>query len=215
MHGILHGDGRGLRRLIALFSILISGLLLAACSTGGNAVTAGASVGQGRYIPTSAGGTAGEATLENVYRLRPGDKLKITVFGETDLSGEFEVGVFGAVALPLIGEVKAQGRSIREFRNATTQAFADGYLREPRISVEVVNYRPFYVQGEVRTSGQFDYRSGLTIREAIAMAGGYTYRADQSYILLVREGQGEVRLRTPSDALVLPGDNFNVPERFF
>lgn len=187
------------------------------CSTGNQGVTdAGLMQGQGRFIPTSADGDDRATSLEQVYRLRSGDKLRVTIFGEEDLSGEFEVNVYGAVALPLVGEVKAQDLSLQEFRDTATRAFAKGYLKEPRVSVQVMNYRPFFVQGEVRQGGQFDYRTGLTIRDAIAMAGGYTYRAVQNHIVLVRDGtNGEIKLRTPSNALVLPGDNISVPERFF
>ena len=144
-----------------------------------------------------------------------GDKLKITVFGEENLSGEFEVNAFGRVSVPLIGEVPAAGRPIVEFRNDVSARLANGYLRNPRVNVDVLNYRPIYVQGEVKSGGEFAYKSGLRLRDAIALAGGYTYRADQSYVDILREGKGELRASTSSRLTLLPGDNIRVPERFF
>ncbi|MCB1528857.1 MAG: polysaccharide export protein [Hyphomicrobiaceae bacterium] len=149
------------------------------------------------------------------YRLGMGDKLKITVFGEENLSGEFEVNAFGRVSVPLIGEVPAAGRPIVEFRNDVSARLANGYLRNPRVNVDVLNYRPIYVQGEVKSGGEFAYKSGLRLRDAIALAGGYTYRADQSYVDILREGKGELRASTSSRLTLLPGDNIRVPERFF
>ncbi|MBI1383307.1 MAG: polysaccharide export protein [Rhizobiales bacterium] len=165
---------------------------------------------------TQGGGPGFEDTVTRVYRLRPGDRLKVTVFQEAELSGEYEVSVHGRVALPLIGEVAATGFSIQEFKEAVTARLADGYLRQPRVSVEVLNYRPFYVHGEVRGAGEFKYQPGISFRDAIAMAGGSTYRADESYIILVRHGDGrEIKVPLPSQYLVLPGDNIRIPERFF
>lgn len=152
---------------------------------------------------------------QRTYRLGMGDKLKITVFGEENLSGEFEVNAFGRVSVPLIGEVPAAGRPIAEFRRDVTHRLANGYLKNPRINVDVLNYRPIYVQGEVKSGGEFSYKSGLRLRDAIALAGGYTYRADQSYVDVFREGKGEFRTSTTSGFTVLPGDNIRVPERFF
>jgi len=156
------------------------------------------------------------AQVSRVYRLGIGDKLKVTVFGEENLSGTFEVDVHGQVSLPLIGDVAAKDHSIRDFRDQIRIKLAAGYLREPRVSVEVLNYRSFFVHGEVRASGEFKYKTGLTIRDAVAMAGGYTYRANKGYIYLVREGaQVESEVSLPSNLQVLPGDNLRVPERFF
>ena len=153
--------------------------------------------------------------LQRVYRLSIGDKLKISVFGEENLSGPVEVNAVGQVSLPLIGEMPAKGLALHEFREQIARKLADGYLKNPRVTVEMTNYRPIYVQGEVKNSGEFQFKNGISLRDVVAMAGGYTYRADQSYLYVGREGEPEVALKMPSDVPVLPGDNIRIPERFF
>jgi polysaccharide export outer membrane protein len=165
--------------------------------------------------PTGAGMATNAAALQRTYRLGIGDKLKLVVFGEENLSGQFEVNALGQVALPLVGEVPAKGLAIAEFRDAVARRLSDGYLKNPRVTVEVLNYRSIFVHGEVKTGGEFQYKNGLKLRDAIAMAGGYTYRANQDHLFLVREGEQEMRLALPSDVPVLPGDNIRIPERFF
>lgn len=158
----------------------------------------------------------GDVYANRVYRLGPGDKLKISVFGEDNLSGTFEVGPQGAVGMPLVGEVKARGLTITEFRDAVARKLAaEGILKHPKVTADVINYRAIYVHGEVKTGGEFQYKSGLRLRDAIAMAGGYTYRADKSFVLLGRDDQKEAEVALPGDAPVLPGDNIRIPERFF
>jgi len=151
-----------------------------------------------------------------VYRLGIGDKLKIAVYGEPDLSGEFQVNAAGVISLPLIGQLPAKGRPIEEFRESVRARLTEGYLKNPRVSIEVLSYRPIYVHGEVRQGGELQFKPGVKIRDAVAMAGGYTYRADQAAILLTREGEArELTVRLPNDMMVLPGDNIRIPERFF
>ncbi len=165
-------------------------------------------------LPPPSFATGGEA-LERTYRLGIGDKLKITVFGEESLSGQYEVNALGQISLPLVGEVGARGMAISAFRDSVARRLAEGYLKNPRVTVEVLNYRPIYVHGEVKSGGEFPYKNGLKLRDAVAVAGGYTYRADESYVLIVREGAGEARVPLSSNVVVLPGDNIRVPERFF
>jgi polysaccharide export outer membrane protein len=154
--------------------------------------------------------------LSRAYRLGIGDKVKVNVYGEQDLSGQFEVSSAGAIALPLVGELPAKGRTIQEFRDQVAARLAQGYLTNPRVTVEVLSYRPIYVHGEVRNGGEFPFKSGMALRDAIALAGGYTYRANQSYVVLIREGDPqEHRVPLPSTLNVLPGDNIQIPERFF
>jgi polysaccharide export outer membrane protein len=106
--------------------------------------------------------------------------------------------------------------TLAEVRSAVTRRLSDGYLKNPKITVEILTYRPIYVHGEVRSGGEFPFKNGLKLRDAIALAGGYTYRANQGYVLLGRNGQsGDVRVSMPSDVLVMPGDNIRIPERFF
>jgi polysaccharide export outer membrane protein len=153
--------------------------------------------------------------LGGAYRLDVGDKLKITVFGEDNLSGPAEVNATGQVAMPLAGDIPAKGLSLPQLRDAIARRLADGYINNPKVTVEITSYRPIYVHGEVKNGGEFTFKSGLKFRDAVAMAGGYTYRAQEGYVFLVRDGGQEVRLPMPSDQLVLPGDNIRVPERFF
>lgn len=157
----------------------------------------------------------GQNPVSRIYRLGVGDKLKVTVFGEDNLSGPFEVNAVGQVSMPLIGEMPAKGLAIHEFRESVTRKLADGYLKNPKVSVEMLNYRPIFVHGEVKNGGEFAYKNGISLRDAIAMAGGYTYRADQSYLYVGREGEPDVAVKTPADVAILPGDNIRVPERFF
>jgi protein involved in polysaccharide export with SLBB domain len=157
----------------------------------------------------------GKAPLHRVYRLGIGDKLKVSVFGEDNLSGQFEVNALGQISMPLIGEMPAKGLAITEFRDAIGRKLSEGYLKNPKVNVEMLNYRPIYVQGEVKNSGEFAFKNGLSLRDVIAMAGGYTYRANQSYLYIGREGDPEVAVQMPTGVPVLPGDNIRIPERFF
>lgn len=150
------------------------------------------------------------------YKLGVGDKVRVVVYGEQDLSGTFEVGPQGKIAMPLLGELPAKGLTPSEIRVAVTTRLAGGYLRNPRVTAEVVGYRPYYVHGEVRGGGEFPFKNGIRIRDAVAVAGGYTYRANQTYVLLTRDGiPEEIRIALPSDIIVMPGDNIRVGERFF
>jgi protein involved in polysaccharide export with SLBB domain len=159
--------------------------------------------------------TSDAEVLSRTYRLGVGDKLKLTVFGEPNLSGPAEVNALGNVSVPLIGEVPAKGRAISEFKRDVTRRLSQGYLKQPKITVDVLNYRPFYVHGEVKSGGEFPYRTALRMRDAVATAGGYTYRADKAFVILQREGYPEYRIKMSSNMPVLPGDNIRIPERFF
>ena len=148
--------------------------------------------------------------------LNPGDKLTITVFDEPSLSGSFTIAGNGQVSMPLIGPVAAHGLTVDQFRRRLTRRLADGYLNNPKVTVEVANHRPIFVHGEVRNGGEFSYKPGLSFRDAIATAGGYTYRAEESYLLLTRRGaKSPVRIALPTGGIVQPGDNIRIPERFF
>ncbi|SMF21272.1 polysaccharide export outer membrane protein [Tistlia consotensis] len=151
-----------------------------------------------------------------VYRLDTGDKLRVTVFDEEDLSGEFEVNSTGVISLPLIGEVKAEGRTLSELEQAIVAKLLNGYLKNPRVSIEVLNYRPFYILGEVNNPGSYPYVSGMTVLNAVALAGGYTYRARKDRILIQRNGADKDSATVVGErAAVLPGDIITVDERFF
>lgn len=166
----------------------------------------------GLLVALAAGAMSGRAA-EPAYRLGPDDALRITVFGEGDLSGEFTVDGAGRVALPLIGPVMVDSLTTAEAEALIRARFADGYLKDPRVSVEVTNYRPFYILGEVQEPGAYPYANGLTVRGAVALGGGFTYRADEDDIEIKRKGEAPVDVGV--DGPVLPGDVIDVGQRFF
>ena len=150
------------------------------------------------------------------YILDAGDKVRVLVFDEDDLSGEHEVSANGFISIPLIGEVKAAGLGERGLEAAIISKLADGFLVNPRVSVQVLNYRPFYVMGEVNNPGSYPYVSGMTVLNAVAMGGGFTYRADEKNIFVTRANDPEQKKqKVESMTRVLPGDVINVEERFF
>ena len=150
------------------------------------------------------------------YRFAAGDQLKITVFGHEDLSGEFEVDGVGDIAMPLINEVTAEGRTADELELAIVDALKPDYLKNPNVSVEVLNYRPYYIMGEVTTPGSYPYINGMTVVNAVAIAGGFTYRARKGRFKVVRaDGEGAIELEAELDFEILPGDVIEVRERLF
>jgi len=160
--------------------------------------------------------THGYAAAPLAYKLGAGDKLRVTVFGEKDLSGNFDVNDQGVVSLPLIGPVLVGGKTITESEALITQKYGKNYLVNPRVTVEVLNYRPFYILGEVKKPGSYPYVSGLTVLNAVALAGGYTPRADRDDIKIRRAANpGAGEQSAGENSIVLPGDVVNVPERFF
>ncbi len=153
---------------------------------------------------------------EDAYRLASGDRIRVTVFGHPDLSGEFEVSVTGHISLPLIREVVAEGLTVPELEAAVAGALQPDYLRDPRVSVEMLNYRPFYIVGEVNAPGSYPYVNGMTVLNAVAVAGGYTFRARKNRVVIVRgPAEDQQRLETGPEAAILPGDVIEIPERFF
>ena len=158
---------------------------------------------------------AAQELLETTYTLGPGDRLKITVFGEEDLSGEFPVEGSGDMSFPLIGELKVKGLSLRALEKKLVEKLGDGYLKSPKVSLEVLNYRPFYILGEVEEPGEYEYVSGMRLFNAVAMAGGYTHRARQNSAEITRTNPDMVIEDADHATVILPGDIINIRERFF
>lgn len=157
-----------------------------------------------------------QAAHSGPYRLDAGDQLRVTVFGQTDLSRVYPVDVGGNITMPLIGAVPARGRTTDMLAADISARLAANYLRHPDVTVEVQAYRPFFVLGEVQRAGQFPYVSGMTVQTAIAIAGGYTYRADREGVTITRQGHGKlIRGYAPNDVPVMPGDTIYVDERLF
>ena len=156
------------------------------------------------------------AAEDLAYRLGTGDKLRLIVFGEDDLGGEYVVDGSGQVRLPLIGQVKAGGLLVREFEAEVKAKLDEGYLKDARVSAEVTNYRPFYIIGEVNKAGEYPYVNGMSVLNAVALAGGYTYRASSSYVFIRRSGSTkEAHLPADQTTRIQPGDIIRIPERFF
>ena len=150
------------------------------------------------------------------YTLGAGDEVRVSVFGQNDLSGTFLVDGSGTISLPLIGKVVAGGQTVRETELAIVEKLKPDYLKNPRVSLEVMNYRPFYIIGEVKKPGSYPYVNGMTVVNAIALGGGYTYRARENRLFVTRGAdQSRTKKEATRDTVVLPGDVIEVPERFF
>lgn len=162
---------------------------------------------------------AGAGTAEaqsDGYVLGNGDQVRVTVFGEPDLSGEFQVDGQGTFPMPLVGVVDATGKTPRALEQHIIALYSKGFLVNPQISVEVLNFRPFFILGEVRNPGSFPYREGMTVLNAVALAGGFTYRADEDDIEMTRGGDNTQPVEQATlDTLVSPGDMIRVTERLF
>jgi polysaccharide export outer membrane protein len=160
--------------------------------------------------------SAENADVAKVYRLAPGDKLRVNVFGHPDVSGEFEVDGDDTITFPLLGQVVSSGRSLNELKEHIATELNENYLVDPRVSVEVLNYRPFYILGQVEQPGSYPYQSGMTVRQAVALAGGFTRRAVKSEVTLIRPASdGTIEVIADIDARILPGDTIEVDRRFF
>lgn len=187
-----------MNRLSLICRALLAGLLLSGCSG---------------YRPAPA---AFHEMLEQPYRLGAGDRIRITVFDQADLTNSYSVDQAGYVSFPLIGSIPARGHTAKEVEATLSAKLRNGFLRDPDVSVEVERYRPVFIMGEVGAAGQYSYVPGLTVQKAVAMAGGYTPRASQESVDITRDINGEVitgRVRT-TDPL-LPGDTVYVRERLF
>jgi polysaccharide export outer membrane protein len=161
--------------------------------------------------------TQTSATSNLGYNLGNGDRLRVTVFGEEDMSGEFLVDGTGQVSIPLVGEVPAAGRSVRDFQRVLeTRLVEGGILLNPRVSAEVINFRPYYILGEVGLPGEYPYTDNLTVLNAVATAQGFSYRANKKTIGIrgIDDAQ-EQRVRLSPDLKVRPGDTIRVLERIF
>jgi len=150
------------------------------------------------------------------YRLSAGDKMSIAVFGEPDLGGAFTVTGEGKISAPLIGDVYVLGMSVGEVQTALETRYRQGFLKDPKVQIQFLSYRPFYILGEVKTPGEYAYDSGMTVVKAVALAQGFTYRADQkkAYIRHVNDAK-ESQVPLSSSQPVQPGDTIRIAERYF
>jgi polysaccharide export outer membrane protein len=147
--------------------------------------------------------------------LGPGDKIKLTVFGEEDLSGEFEIDNTGVLAMPLVGEINVQGLTQRQLEKKIATTLEEGYLKNPRVNISVLNFRPFFILGEVNKPGSYPYSNDMNVINAVALGGGYTTRAKTGQVKVRRAASPTKEEVLKEDAPVYPGDVLRVDERFF
>ena len=157
-----------------------------------------------------------EHPVEREPLLQPGDRVRVAVFGEDRITGEYDVDPGGSVALPLTGTVDARGVSVGGLAVRIADTLRKTYLRDPKVTASIVSLRPFYVLGEVEKPGEYPYRTGLNVLRALAVAGGPTYRASASTVLIQHQGEPQLHEHDlTSDLPVQPGDLIRVPERWF
>jgi len=154
---------------------------------------------------------------ELAARMQPGERIKVTIYGEDALTGEYDVSPTGYVSMPLIGAVKAVGQTPGEFGRTVAAKYRGGaFLQDPHVTVAIVTFKPFYVLGEATTPGEYPYRSGLTVHSAVAMAGGFTYRASRTAVFVRHTGEDVWREYSLAEAVpIAPGDLIRIPERYF
>jgi protein involved in polysaccharide export with SLBB domain len=191
-----------LRRLIVLFA-LVTALLPAGFSSPARAQEQNAAV-------------SASAATDAQYRLNAGDRLNLVVFGQEDVSGEFQIDGAGNITMPLLGQVAAAGRTVTQLQSEITAALDRDYIVNPRVSIEVLNYRPFYILGQVNQPGSYSYVAGMDVRQAVAIAGGFTRRARTSSVTIIRQTEGgTIELEAKPDLPILPGDTIEVERRLF
>lgn len=182
----------------SLFRALLAVSMLAGCSS---------------YRPTPA---AFHEVLDQPYRLGAGDRVRVTVFEQDGLTNTYSVDQSGYLSFPLVGAVPARGHTAQQMEKEIADKLRQGYLRDPDVSVEIDRYRPIFVMGEVGAAGQYSYVPGLTVQKAVAIAGGFTPRANQESVDITRDINGKVMTgRVVTSDPLLPGDTVYVRERLF
>lgn len=150
------------------------------------------------------------------YQLNSGDRLRIIVFGQDSLSGNYALDGSGRISIPLIPSVEAKGLTTQQLEARLIEVLSVRLLRDPSVSVEVLEFRPFFILGEVTSPGQYPYVNGMSVMTAVAIAGGFTYRASTGRAEIVRvENGAKVKRKLPIEGTVLPGDTIFISERFF
>jgi len=152
---------------------------------------------------------------QDEYILGPGDKILIQVYGQEDLKLEALLGNSGLINYPFLGEVKIAGFTIKQVENLISTGLKDGYLISPNVYAQVVEHRPFYIHGEVEKPGAYPYNPGMSINQAIALAGGLTERASEEKIYLYKEGNNKSQMLATLDTKVSAGDTIKIEQRFF
>ncbi|HEY1796197.1 MAG TPA: polysaccharide biosynthesis/export family protein [Stellaceae bacterium] len=196
----------GAVKVAVVFSLVVVACLVSGCSTTGDLGPA-SSADQKRLI----------AAATEAPRLLPSEKIRVTVFGEASLSGDYQIDPSGFVSLPLAGTIKAAGLTPAELEAQLAKQLGNGqYLKNPKVTVSIAEFRPFYILGEVEKPGAYPYVGGINVLSAIAIAGGTTYRANHSTVLIQHPGEDGLHEYSMSSPIpVLPGDIIQVPARYF
>ncbi len=155
--------------------------------------------------------------VTGAYRLGPSDQLRVMVFGQKEMSNNYQVDSTGRISIPLVGAVKVHGRTTRQVeRIIVSRLQSANIVNDPQVSIEITNYRPFFIQGEVKNSGSYPFQVGLTFEKAIAASGGYTIHANKRYFIVSRMvGNKMEKYKVTPEHLVHPGDSITVKERWF
>lgn len=195
---------KGIRQMCRAFMVVLAaGALLSACA------------GSGRDLPAASAAAAEPGVTQ--YRLDAGDEIRITAYGLDAINNAYTVSDAGDISLPLIDNVQARGKTVGELQSNITRLLVERQiLRDPSVNVQITKYRPFYILGEVKSPGEYPYRPGMSVLTAIAMAGGFTFRADQKNMTITRQIEGRnVMGRARDTTTVQPGDTIRISERWF
>lgn len=187
-----------MRRVLSFVSVVLMLIGLASCASAPDATA---------YF---------NSALNRPYTLASSDRLRVLVYGQDQLSNSYDVDSTGAIAMPLIGAVHAEGLTTHGLERVIAEKLRNGFVRDPQVAVEVQAYRPFFIMGEVTTAGQYPYINGMTVQNAVAVAGGYTPRASHAGVLMTRiiDGRSYTGM-VPATEPVRPGDTISVRERLF
>jgi len=196
---------------------LLSAAKLAACSSSTQSTSdALISASPAAAVLPAGAGAAPVLTGMQAQPLASGDKIKVVVFREEQLSGEFEIDGNGRISLPLIGAIEAAGKTAAEVEAQITARLKAGYVRDPKVSVLISNFRPIYILGEVKNAGEYPYKSGLNVVSAVALAGGYSYRANTTTVYVRRASEtAEREYPAAPNIPIHPGDLIRIGERYF
>jgi polysaccharide export outer membrane protein len=176
----------------------------------------GGAVPPSAVVAAVAPATLPAAEAASVYQLDSGDRLRIVVFGQDGLSNSYVVDAAGNITMPLIGAVSARGASTSELARSVGARLRNGFIREPHVAIEIENYRPFFILGEVTYPGQYPYVPNMTVETAVAIAGGFTPRAYRWDVKVARNQGGQAyRMSVPPTYALRPGDTITIDERWF
>lgn len=181
------------------------------------AVSETVAYGEPQIVPAGfGGGPQAVADSDGPYLLDTGDKLRVFVYGQPNLSRGYTVDHEGNITVPLIGTVHARGLTTRDLEASITAKLGSEFVRDPQVTVDVQQNRPFFIHGEVKTAGQYPYVSGMTVETAVAIAGGLSERGSARKFRISRRTNGFVeQIIAPADYVIKPGDTVFVYERFF